>query len=660
MKIRLSVWYLALLSLGFVPAKGQTQPDTLLLREVEVPASRLLAPVSNFPLQCMDADRIRQSGSRTLAEALAHFAGLNIRDYGGIGGLKTVNLRSLGAQHTAVFVDDIPLTEAASGQIDLGRLTLETTESITLASGGADNVFRPARWFASASSVALTSLSPDWSSGSTDWYAGITTGSSGLWQPFARLALKMSEKSDLQAGLRYTRASGTYRYSLQNVAQEPKWQQRLNSDVENLAWQSRLNVRKGNTTLQWHVLLDQSDRGLPGAVMLYNPYSRQRLTNTDLHQALVIKSGKPHLRWQSQFKHSLMKLNYSDPDFLNSNGGLQQQYLQQEYYFSQLAGGTSGQWQWSASGDLVWNRLEANHFNRKPERLSTYLNASVLWKLPRWELASHLLLVQAFEQSTTDQSSKSRSAFSPGLSVSWRIADNSHSRLRFSYKDAFRMPTFNELYYNIVGNPNLKPERAGLFNFGYIDEIDMSGLRLHFNADLFYNRVRDKIIAIPTKNLFVWSMRNIGKVSVTGFEAGARGEWVDLVGLKAYAQLNYSCQYAVDRSLPDSPSYNHQIAYIPRHSLNGFLNMEKGSLSAGGSFFFNSARYFLPENRRENRLPAWWTIDLNASYRFNIASFPTRIRLDINNILNRQYEVIRSFPMPGRSVMLTLSAGSKK
>lgn len=222
------------------------------------------------------------------------------------------------------------------------------------------------------------------------------------------------------------------------------------------------------------------------------------------------------------------------------------------------------------------------------------------------------------------------------------------------------MPTFNELYYNIVGNPKLKPERAGLFNFGYIDEIDLNGLRLHFNADLFYNRVRDKIIAIPTKNLFVWSMRNIGKVSVAGFETGARGEWVDLVGFKAYAQLNYSYQYAVDRSLPDSPSYNHQIAYNPRHSLNGFLNMEKGSLSAGGSFFFNSARYFLPENRRENRLPAWWTIDLNASYRFNIASFTTRIRLDVNNILNRQYEVIRSFPMPGRSVMLTLSAGSKK
>ncbi len=65
----------------------------------------------------------------------AIFPGVQIKDYGGIGGLKTINIRSMGTQHVGVFFDGIQLGNAQNGQIDLGRFSLDNMESISLYNG---------------------------------------------------------------------------------------------------------------------------------------------------------------------------------------------------------------------------------------------------------------------------------------------------------------------------------------------------------------------------------------------------------------------------------------------------------------------------------------------------------------------------------------------
>ena len=55
---------------------------------------------------------------------------------------------------------------------------------------------------------------------------------------------------------------------------------------------------------------------------------------------------------------------------------------------------------------------------------------------------------------------------SPSVSLSYRLLRNENLRLRFSCKDAFRLPTFNDLYYDWHGTPSLRPEKAQQFNLG--------------------------------------------------------------------------------------------------------------------------------------------------------------------------------------------------
>ena len=83
-------------------------------------------------MQQMDILTLKSMPGLSVADALRDFSGVTIKDYGGLGGLKTVVVRSLGANHTGVFIDGAPVSDAATGQIDLSRIPLEELETIEL------------------------------------------------------------------------------------------------------------------------------------------------------------------------------------------------------------------------------------------------------------------------------------------------------------------------------------------------------------------------------------------------------------------------------------------------------------------------------------------------------------------------------------------------
>ncbi|MDD6496167.1 MAG: TonB-dependent receptor, partial [Prevotella stercorea] len=51
------------------------------------------------PSQTLAGTALQNLSTTSVADALKYFSGVQIKDYGGLGGLKTVNVRSLGSQH---------------------------------------------------------------------------------------------------------------------------------------------------------------------------------------------------------------------------------------------------------------------------------------------------------------------------------------------------------------------------------------------------------------------------------------------------------------------------------------------------------------------------------------------------------------------------------
>ena len=172
--------------------------------------------------------------------------------------------------------------------------------------------------------------------------------------------------------------------------------------------------------------------------------------------------------------------------------------------------------------------------------------------------------------------------------------------------------------------------------------------------DAYYNQVEDKIIAMPTSNQFQWTMVNLGYVEIRGIDASIQsGFQFGKVALNA--RLNYTYQKAQDFTDPESQWYGGQIPYIPWHSGSAILGGSYKSWDWNYSFIYTGERYEAGANIAENYALSWYTSDLSLSKIFNLKRSQLRAAVEVNNLLNQQYEVVQCYPMPGTNVKIIFS-----
>ena len=62
----------------------------------------------------------------------------------------------------------------------------------------------------------------------------------------------------------------------------------------------------------------------------------------------------------------------------------------------------------------------------------------------------------------------------------------------------------------------------------------------------------------------------------------------------------------------------------------------------------------MSQNIPENYEQPWYTSDLSGSKEFKLKKGSFKLGLEVNNVLNQNYSVIRNFPMPGRNYRASL------
>lgn len=647
-----------LLASGNLEAQ-QPVADTVNLKSVEVTGLKPgIETRSAMPVQRMTISEIDALPGFSAAEALRNFSGVTIKDFGGLGGVKTVIVRSLGANHTGVFVDGVPLSDAATGQIDLGKIPLEELDAIELTIGQGEELCQPAKAQASASLLVFHSQMPDFTNTRLHTKAGIKAGSFGVFNPYAGFYLKTGEHTMIGLSVDYNNTHGDYPYTLKNGNQPDTVLTRNNAQLEAMNLNFRLETHlKDSTILRAKVWFYDADRGLPGAVIYYNPYSVQRMTNRDFFGNLQYSRHSGKVKMAGNLNFSASYLRYRDPAYLNGEGGLDNRYRQQEVYLSQAVSfPVRGIFSMGFAGDIAYNALQTSLYTSvDPHRFTALGSVSVQANTKRSQATLVLLGTVVRESTHSGMAATPRNVLSPSFSLVTRLSRMPLLRFRLMAKKSFRMPTFHDLYYSLVGNNQLKPEFVHQLNAGIILSKEVGILAFSLHTDVFANRVKDKIVAVPTQNLFVWSMRNLGRVDIRGIEiqAGIKAALTNTCGVSL--KVNYTHQQALDMSSPGSSTYRQQIPYVPFQTISGLATLGGKRLSVGYNMLFNSHRYVHGENIPSNMMPSWMVHDLSVSWQQPVKSNTFKIKAEIINLLNSQYEVMRGFPMNGRGFYLTLS-----
>ena len=264
---------------------------------------------STAPLQVFSKDALKNLHALQVSDAVKHFAGVTVKDYGGIGGLKTVSIRSLGAQHTAVGYDGITLTDCQTGQIDIGRFSLDNVDRLSLNNGQSDNIFQPARFFASAGILNIQTLTPLFTKGKKTNIAGaFKTGSWGLINPSLLLEQQFNKTWSMSANGEWMSSDGHYPYTLHygNAAEDlSSREKRKNTDVQTFRAEAGLYGNFSDKE-QWRLkaYYFQSSRGLPKATTFYNDHSTQHLGVPNLCQVELELSTLSGPRYQELFKEN--------------------------------------------------------------------------------------------------------------------------------------------------------------------------------------------------------------------------------------------------------------------------------------------------------------------------------------------------------------------
>lgn len=622
------------------------------LLEVQINGRNTQAARAAQPVQIISEKELTTLNALNVADVVKHFAGVSVKDYGGIGGLKTVSIRGLGAQHTGVSYDGLMLSDAQTGQIDLSKYSLDNISEVSVSNGQTNNIFQTARMFSYSGVLSFSSKESPYNPLKT-FVAKTTarTGSFGLANLSAFISKNFNKKCVVNLSSDALSANGKYKFtqhygSLSNLSEVLT---RTNADIASIRVEANVTYHfneKELISLKSNYL--NSERGLPENVY-YNGYSEQRLKENQISSQLHYLN-KNSISFQQQF---FAKYNRSSIHFTDM--GSYSDYTQNEYYisYSAMYQPFCG-WHTSVSADWWLNKLTAksmynNNFGY-PTRNTELLNMAVKYSSERFIFSGNVLGTYTQEKVEAGLASPDRQKITPSISLSYKLFPDKNINIRAFYKDIFRIPTFNDLYYQDFGNTNLKPELTRQYNVGIVYQLNkfLFLSNIEMSIDGYYNNIKDKIIAIP-KDLYRWTMVNKGSVEIKGVDINVKSDIKLYSSNELIFRMNYTYNKAVDKTT-DSPNFGEQIPYTPFTSGSGTLTYRNKTGEVGYNLLYSGLRW-KGQNTTENLLAAY------AEHSIYISTLVKKISIkaEIINLLNTQYDIIKFYPMPGRNFRLTVS-----
>jgi outer membrane cobalamin receptor len=319
-------------------------------------------------------------------------------------------------------------------------------------------------------------------------------------------------------------------------------------------------------------------------------------------------------------------------------------------------------WDLSIAYDYQYNALLKDEWisgitNERFGRHSHWLSAATAFNIKEYLRMQASVLMTAVQN---HQSPIDKPKFTPGVFFSFRPYPKIDLSLNAFYKQSYRYPTFNDLYYTDLGNANLRPELARQHSVELAYRKTDKRYDIALSASYYYNRVTDKIIAYPKGQQFRWTMLNLGNVKINGVDAKADFSFYLPRNFTLRTRLNYTYQTAIDVTNPNDTYYGHQIPYIPWHSGSVVAGLDYTSKRGDHygfnySFIYVGERYCQQENTPYNYVQPWYTHDLTIYAEWCLLPVWLKTNIEINNLLGQDYEVIQNYPMPKQNVRCTLA-----
>ncbi|WNJ19501.1 TonB-dependent receptor domain-containing protein [Pontibacter sp. G13] len=602
---------------------GWAQMDSVKrLESVEISARRLIQSSIGKQVQTIDSLDMTFQLAGNLADLLAGTTHGYFKVYGPTG-LVTPSFRGSGASHTNILLNGISLQSPMNGQQDLSLIPVFLLDDVKVQYGGSS-----ARYGSGAigGSIHLDSRFVEPMSFRAGGMAEL--GSFGFQQYGVKLAASSAHVQYQAKGFFRTAENDFLFQPSDNEARIP----RTHNGFTQKGGMQDVAISLGNHhRLTAHLWGVESSRDLHPVATQWDLQFRSSL-------AWEYQQG----RWDMQTRLSYLdeSLRYTDSVaaiFSDSRAGT---WLGEWNADVQLSDAHA------LEGSIRYQRLagtsdgyQGNTYHQS--RISAWASWRAAWLSGRLKTLASLRQMWVSDQSAP---------FTPALGFEYLLA--SEWRAGGHVGRNFRMPTFNDWYWNPGGNPDLRPE-TGWSQEAFVSwdrSLDTRSFAVKTTA--FNSQVKDWIIWLP-QGAF-WSPENIQQVWSRGLELD--GHWTQRMGdaglevglLYSWTKsTNQKAKSTFDRSL------HKQLIYTPEH---------QGTVTLGFAWRTSSVQYrhrlvgqrFTTTDNSDTELPATHVANLVLSHPFRWNQISCTLTGRLDNLWNQSYQWVAGQPMPGRSWQLGL------
>lgn len=598
----------------------------IVLQSAQVTATQNKSLTANQELRGQELQSLSTS---SVADALKFFAGVQLKDYGGLGGQKTINVRSMGTQHTGVFIDGIRITNAQNGMVDLGKYSLSNMEAVELYNANKVQPLMSASEYASASTVYFTTKRPTENAFTLNYKTGSFSTNA--------MQLNYSLKNRFFADYTILGTKGNYPFKYKSQYEDTTGH-RHNDDI----FYTRFETGYFTDHFRSHGYFYYANRGVPGGVVRrlsdrYQDVGRETDLNYFLQASYQNEFHNLQYKWNGRYAYDHLRYNsdYENNMFIHARN----HYVQQDYYNSLALSYTLWKFQFSTSPDLRWSDLTCDVVGMAyVYRIDYKQSFQAQFRHRGLTLSGSWLFTDVKDHSNGFRTADRLKRWTYAYHLGYKVLDG--LTLRTFYKSVFRAPTLNDLYYTQVGRRNLKPEYTKQFDIGAKYSLPWLNVQL----DWYHNEVSDKIICVPQGGSYNWRMINRGYVETNGLDLSARAKW-------RWGSFFLTGTYQNVKDLTDKESgdYGHQLLYSPTFSASAILTIEpvRGwSLSVSNMY---CGRRWWTYADPDDYLRAYDCTDLKLQYTWRNLN----VALDVDDVFDQHYELIQRWPLPARRWQLS-------
>lgn len=610
---------------------SQVVTDTLEMKEITVTSTRYRVPVIRQPSHTVliDSARLAQNYGQSLGESLSRYSSIFVRS-NAPGAISIASFRGFGGEQTRVLWEGMPINHSMLGLVDLSLLQTNAFSGVEVSPGSASSSYGSGI----SGSIALRS-----SLNTKEIIAGQTLGSNSNYITFGKLGLGIGHWTfGLSGSIQQNK--NDYKYFDRNTQQV---ENRKHAEFDNNQLQLQASWKRESTRFESKFWYLKSDHQIPENVFVGPGTARQYDAAYRWINAFHVRTGKI----QHDFKTYLAQ---TELDYFDSNRDIESVSTGREW---------NTEWQSSVyiSQKFLLTNVVSAHFTEV--ETNNYID-----KKYRSVFSDQLLVelnpideLGVFPSIRIDRYNDFGFALSPSLGLNYHLLKDKLF-LHAQGSRNFRAPTFNDLYWPQGGNEDLDPETAIKIEAGVGITNDWIGIGDH-DLTFFRSDISNGIRWTPGSSAFFQAQNYLSLLSY-----GV--EWTSSknIELGSY-KLSISQNSSFTRSTIDEPRFdgdaavNNQLPYVPRWKSSGAISVEKSKFR--GSLFGNwvGERFSTEQNNLRNPEPSYFIIDASLSYLLSINSTEMKLNLQVNNVLNEEYEVVRLYPQPLRNFLITLTIKQK-